>query len=312
MANEKHLAALLQGVEAWNNWRLNNPSEKPNLSQADLSKADLRGANLTGADLSNADLSNADLGRTDLSNADLSNADLKQTNLVRTDLLDAQLTGANLTGACIEDWHINNGTKFEGIACDYIYLKAGGQERRPHDQNQYFESGEFAKLVEQLQETVDLIFTDGIDWKAFFGSFVELQGKTAGEVSIRAIEKKSGGVFALVVEVPTPADKAEIERSLREKYDRELAMLEAQYKDRLQEQIDKHQKQNTDLMELVRVLAEKPNNLLREASKNESDTRREIENRYKAQLLAKDEHIDFLKQELETLRKHNLELIGTL
>jgi hypothetical protein len=31
MANEKHLSILMQGVEAWNQWRRENPKIKPNL-----------------------------------------------------------------------------------------------------------------------------------------------------------------------------------------------------------------------------------------------------------------------------------------
>lgn len=51
MANEEHLARLMQGVEAWNAWRKANPELRPNL----------RGTDLTAANLSHADLSFADL-----------------------------------------------------------------------------------------------------------------------------------------------------------------------------------------------------------------------------------------------------------
>ena len=51
MANEEHLKILKQGVEQWNQWRLEN-AIRPDLSDA----------NLSNADLSDADLSNANLG----------------------------------------------------------------------------------------------------------------------------------------------------------------------------------------------------------------------------------------------------------
>ena len=61
MANRKHVARLKQGVEAWNQWRRNNPKIRPNLSRADLIRASLRGADLRRTDLGEADLSHADL-----------------------------------------------------------------------------------------------------------------------------------------------------------------------------------------------------------------------------------------------------------
>jgi uncharacterized protein YjbI with pentapeptide repeats len=53
MANEEHLAQLLQGVDAWNQWRAAHPESTPDLSrihfpQVNLSQAYLGGADLTG------------------------------------------------------------------------------------------------------------------------------------------------------------------------------------------------------------------------------------------------------------------------
>jgi hypothetical protein len=55
MANPEHLAKLLQGVEAWNEWR-ENISGKLNLGGANLIEANLGGANLREADLREANL----------------------------------------------------------------------------------------------------------------------------------------------------------------------------------------------------------------------------------------------------------------
>ena len=67
MANQDHQAILRKGVEAWNQWRSDDATLRPDLRGADLyaaslSEADLRGADLTGANLSGADLSDADIG----------------------------------------------------------------------------------------------------------------------------------------------------------------------------------------------------------------------------------------------------------
>ena len=44
MANPEHLEILKQGVEAWNQWREQNPQTKPDLSGAILREANLGGA----------------------------------------------------------------------------------------------------------------------------------------------------------------------------------------------------------------------------------------------------------------------------
>jgi hypothetical protein len=69
MADQTHLDILLQGVEAWNEWREQNPSTRPELSGADLSEADLTEADLSEANLSGANLSGANLSWADLSGA---------------------------------------------------------------------------------------------------------------------------------------------------------------------------------------------------------------------------------------------------
>jgi len=54
MANPEHLAILKQGVAIWNNWRIENPGIKPDLSEADQLDADLFGADLHDAVLNGA------------------------------------------------------------------------------------------------------------------------------------------------------------------------------------------------------------------------------------------------------------------
>ncbi|NER82345.1 MAG: pentapeptide repeat-containing protein [Leptolyngbya sp. SIO1D8] len=109
MANEKHLEILNQGVEAWNQWREENPKLKPdlsranlhnaNLSYANLSEVNLRGANLNLANLRYAKLSKANLSNTNPFEANLSGADLKGANLSGTNLSYANLSETNLRGA---------------------------------------------------------------------------------------------------------------------------------------------------------------------------------------------------------------------
>jgi uncharacterized protein YjbI with pentapeptide repeats len=108
MANEQHLKILEQGVEAWNQWREENPDIRPDLNGADLRRADLRRTNLSAVDLRGADLSNANLNGADLSGADLGKANLSRTYFLgaylrRTNLSEANLRWANLNGADLSD-----------------------------------------------------------------------------------------------------------------------------------------------------------------------------------------------------------------
>ncbi len=86
MANKDHLALLIKGVAAWNEWRKKNPKIRP-----DLSGADLRGANLGGANLRGAYLREAILSAANFSLADLRGVNLKEVkNLTREQLEKAQ------------------------------------------------------------------------------------------------------------------------------------------------------------------------------------------------------------------------------
>ena len=96
MANPEHFQLLMQGTEAWNQWRDQNRDIRPDLHRANLSGTDLYGVNLGGADLARADLSHADL-----SHADIAGATLERANLMRADLEGANLVEANLTRAAL-------------------------------------------------------------------------------------------------------------------------------------------------------------------------------------------------------------------
>ncbi len=99
MASEEHVALLKQGTVVWKQWRVDNPSTRPDLSGANLRRADLTGADLSNVNLAGANLTGAHLTESDLTGADLSNADLYQADLRKADLRRANLTGAYLTGA---------------------------------------------------------------------------------------------------------------------------------------------------------------------------------------------------------------------
>jgi uncharacterized protein YjbI with pentapeptide repeats len=101
MANNEHVALLKQSVDAWNEWRNENPKVNPDLAGANLAEAYLRGANLSLADLSGANLGQAHLGGANLGGANLDGANLEAAYLDGVDLSGANLHWANLSGAIL-------------------------------------------------------------------------------------------------------------------------------------------------------------------------------------------------------------------
>ena len=205
-----------------------------NLYRANLYQASLDEAILRDVDLRDADLSEANLFRVDISGADLRKACLKQANLCRTEALVTNFTAAILTGACIEDWHINSGTNLDGVICDYVYLRQGQQERRPHCDT--FAPGDLAKLVQDSLETVDLIFDKGVDWRAFTYSFHKTQIENEGTpLAIRSIENKGDGVVLIRVSIPQDIDKGKVYNDFIQGYEFAQKALGSQYQSRLED-----------------------------------------------------------------------------
>jgi hypothetical protein len=273
-----------------------------NLSDIDFSQATLIGANLSRVDLSRADLYRADLSKTqltqaklirtklirtklieakltkaklngaDLIHADFTKADLTEANLSRVQALSANFQEAILTGACIEHWNINSETNLDNVICDYIYLKQNQQERRPHDPNKNFAAGEFTKLFQKALETVDLIFSEGIEWQAFLSSFEKVQIECGGgQLAIQAIEKKSDGAFIVRVEVPPDANKAGVEKYLKREYEIQLKDIEEKYRLELNakdKEIEIYKEKSADILELAKLAASRPINISQNQGNN--------------------------------------------
>ena len=259
------------------------------LSDANFSGAILLGSSFLGGKLTSSNFSNADLGSVDLRLATLrksnfSGANLREANLWNADFTETNLTNSNcglsqaigtnftraiFTGACLDDWVINTSTKFKGVVCNYFFHSSKWsitdrqfifKDRRPHFGT--FNKGDFAILFQQAVDTLDLIFTDGIDWQAFFQSFQDLRSQYADQdLSIQAIEKKRDGAFVVRVEVPEGADKAAIESSTKELYETKLTLLEQRYRAELQAkdgEIVAYREQSANLMEIVKLQASRP------------------------------------------------------
>lgn len=129
MATVEHTQILAHGVAAWNEWRLKNPTLKPDLRDVSYENFDLKGVDFREADLTHCNFSKARLEGADftkaicsssqfqeavLRGARLQGATLDHTNWSGADLTEADLTSADLsnarfTGAKLEStkfWHI--------------------------------------------------------------------------------------------------------------------------------------------------------------------------------------------------------------
>ncbi|WP_371357482.1 pentapeptide repeat-containing protein, partial [Hydrocoleum sp. CS-953] len=191
--------------------------------------ANLRGSNLISADLSNANLKLADLGEASLQAANLNNANLTEALAIGTNFTTAQMTGI-----CLESWNINHTTILDNVESNYIYLleeakpETDNRERRPS--SGYFQEGEFTKLFTEVLNTVDLIFRNGVDFKALMSSFQQVQVENEDiTMKIKSMENRGDGVVVIRIDVPPETNKEKIHREFMQFYDENVRVLEEKY-----------------------------------------------------------------------------------
>jgi hypothetical protein len=107
MSDFDPVSILESGVEAWNQWRRDNPAERPSLSGIDFSDRDLTGVNLHELDLTDADFYGATLSQANLKMATLTGCDLADVTAVGVDLYKVDLQGSFMTGANLSNAYLN-------------------------------------------------------------------------------------------------------------------------------------------------------------------------------------------------------------
>lgn len=211
--------------------------------------ANLRGANLIGADLCGANLKGANI-----TDATFQGANLETANLTLTEAIGTDFTSSQMTGACVEAWNIESNTKLDNVDCRFIYLledpkpRTDDRERRPSSGE--FAPGAFTKLFQEVLTTVDLIFRNGVDWKAFTAAFQKVQVENEDtELTIQSIENKGDGVVVVRVSVPPDTNKAKIHSEFTQNYDLALKAIEEKYQAKIEskdEQITLYRQQLED------------------------------------------------------------------
>lgn len=225
------------------------------------------GFNPKGAYLAYADIADADLAESDLSQATLEGATLERANLTKTQALGTNFRQAILTGATLEAWNIDSTTTLEGAICDYVYLLQNQQERRPSSGT--FAPGDFTKLFQEVLDTIDLIFQNVIDWKAFIQTFKQIQEQySEAELLIQSIENKGDGVVVVKLNAVPGTNKPVIHQSINNVYQLALKEMEALYRAQLdakneqitdfREQVNNFRRRNADLHELAKLKARQP------------------------------------------------------
>jgi uncharacterized protein YjbI with pentapeptide repeats len=240
---------------------LKNPAVRELLVTRDGHEKSYIEASFQGANLDGVDLENANLKRADLSDATLKDANLKNANFTEALVLHTDFTGAQMTGACLEAWNIDSTTNLDQVDCQYVYLLNQQKERRPSSGD--FASGEFTKLFQGVLSTIDLLFRDGIDWKAFIYSFDALVQENP-ELSIQSIENKGDGFVVIRVNAPPDADKAKIQSEFNQTYEDKLKALKSDYQKQLQakdEQIESYRRESVNMTEIATLLAKRPINV---------------------------------------------------
>lgn len=199
--------------------------------EKNFDRDDLRGVNFQGSNLVDTSFIGADLSQANLQDADLSRAKLVQTQLNGTNL-----TGATLTGAFIQDWGITTDTKFDGVRCEYVYMRLPTKEnpdplRKPDNNKEVFADGEFGDFIKPIFDTLDLYHNQGVDPRAIAISFKQLaENHPDADLRIVGMEVRGEDKFLLRAKTAATADKSELSAEYFEIYNQLKALAEQEIK----------------------------------------------------------------------------------
>ncbi|MDJ0899670.1 MAG: hypothetical protein QNJ55_12750 [Xenococcus sp. MO_188.B8] len=159
--------------------------------------------------------------------------------------------------------------------------------RVPHDPNKIFTPGEFTKRYQKILETVNLYFSEGIDWQVFLNSFQKLKEEERIKIAdgtreipiVQGIENTGDGSFVIKIGVSPDTDKGEIEKSFWQKYQRMLEAAEEKYRSQLNfkdEQIEFDRQNYTQVLDIIKLTASQAINITQHQEDNQMTDKRDI------------------------------------
>ncbi len=234
---------------------LEHPPVQKLLTHATSDSCNYNQVNLQGAYLQNADLRRISLIDANLNGADLREADLRGAILARAQAIGADFTNANLTGICIKDWSVNDETYFSNVLCDYVYReldeKGEPADRYPADRN--FDPQEFESLYQELGNVAELIFKEGVNWRAFSFSMQKLEVDDEGlGLELKGFERR-GDRWVVRVTHNQQVSKQEVEQRLTEMYEQMKGILATK-----EQQINQLLGIASDQAEALKEISQKP------------------------------------------------------
>ena len=200
---------------------LTNPKVQKLLTHGCSEDTKFSRINLQGAYLRNADMRHFKLIETNLNGADLQGADLRGSLLVRAQVTGVDFTRAILTGICIEDWSVNSQTCFATVECDYIYRKLDdkGEPIARYPVGRNFEVGEFETLFQEVENVVELVFKEGVNWRALSFTFRKFQLEDDGlGLELKGVEQR-GDLWVVKVTHKEEVPRQEVEERINAIYE---------------------------------------------------------------------------------------------
>ena len=217
----------------------------------DFAYLNLRGITFAGLDLRGCNFHHADLSEADMRGCNLSDCDFTEAMALGT-LLD----NAIFTGAILDNWSVDKHTQFNGAHCRFVYLKRDKSEKNP--QQGEFKDGDFAKLYQEIANTVDFIAHTPAELQALLRAIEKIKAE-GGDIFIQQMERKADSVVLRVQsEGNVEPDKAAIYAEVQQEKEIELKAIKQEYEQKLlaqQHELEKEQIRREAKTEQVDLLA---------------------------------------------------------
>lgn len=161
----------------------------------------------------------------------------------------------------IEDWGITTDTKFDGVRCEYVYMRLPTKEnpdphRKPDNRQEVFADGDFEDFIKPIFDTLDLYHNQGVDPRAIAISFKHLaENNPEADLRIVGMEVRGEDKFLLRAKTAIAADKSQLSAEYFATYNQLKALAEQEVKALIAEKDGRI----ADLQNMVVTALQRPN-----------------------------------------------------